>query len=168
MDPTDSQRQKRMHRKTIRLPASTYNEPGLRALVTIATVDRQPAFADANLAKDCVDLLRSYAMHHSIAVLAYCLMPDHMHLLLRVDGATGIVDFIRIFKSATTRRWWQNGESGRLWQRSFHDRLLRDSEEETEYLTYILMNPVHAGLAEAWDQYPYSGSFTYDLSDGTH
>ena len=89
MDPTDSQRQKRMHRKTIRLPASTYNEPGLRALVTIATVDRQPAFADVNLAKDCVDLLRSYAMHHSIAVLAYCVMTDHMHLLLRVDGATG-------------------------------------------------------------------------------
>lgn len=168
MGPIDGQRQERLHRKTIRLPAPTYNEPGLRALITMATADRQPTFADVNLAKDCVDLLRSYAVHHSVAVLGYCLMPDHMHLLLRVDGETGIVDFVRIYKSATTRRWWQSGASGQLWQRSFHDHLLRDREEETEYLTYILMNPVRAGLADAWEHYSYSGSFAYDLVDWTY
>lgn len=166
MVPTNDDRQPLL-RKRIRLPVGVYSERETRALVTIATHDRTRTFGDAGFSLECVEYLRSQASEQSIAVLAYCFMPDHVHFVLRVDGNTGIVDFIAKFKSVTTRLWWKHGNRGRLWQRTFHDHLLRDAEDEGQYLQYVLANPVRAGLVGEWKLYPFAGSFAYDLSDGS-
>jgi putative transposase len=54
---------------------------------------------------------------------------------------------------------------GQLWQRSFHDRLLRESDNELERVRYTVANPVRSGLVDEWQEYPFSGSFVYDLAD---
>ncbi len=136
-------------------------------MVTITALERTRIFDHTQFTTDCIDQLRDQAAEQSIAVLAYCFMPDHLHLLLSVEGNTGIIDFIGKFKSATTRLSWKRANNNRLWQRSFHDHLLRDREDESEYLRYILTNPVRAGLVDEWIQYPFGGSFVYDLSDGS-
>jgi REP-associated tyrosine transposase len=165
---TDAARrdEQRLLRKRIRLPVGVYSEPGTRALVTIATLDRHRVFDDAVSTTECVNQLRAQASEQAIAVLAYCFMPDHLHLLLRVDGGTGIIDFVGKFKSLTTRYWWTRGNLGRLWQRTFHDHLLRDAEDEAEHLKYVLANPVRAGIVDEWPQYRFAGSLEYDLVDG--
>ncbi len=153
-------------RKHLRLPLEIYSVRGLCALVTITTIDRDRSFEHLGFAEECRDQLRAQSTEQSVAVLAYCFMPDHVHLLLRVDGDVGIIDFVGKFKNVTTRLWWFHGNHGRLWQRTFHDHLLRDSEDEGDYLTYVLANPVRAGLVDEWPEYRFSGSFAYDLSDG--
>ncbi len=153
-------------RKHIRLPVDAYSEPGLRAMVTIATHDRARCFDDSEFAEDCSNQLRSQSVDQSVAVLAYCFMPDHVHMLLRVDGDVGIIDFVGKFKSVTTRLWWSRGDRDRLWQRTIHDHLLRETEDEGDYLTYVLANPVRAALVDEWTEYRFSGSLAYDLSDG--
>ncbi len=135
-------------------------------MVTIGTRDRKPVFADTDFTHECVNQLDGQASEQSVAVLAYCFMPEHVHLLVGVDGETGIIDFVGKFKSVTTRLWWGRGNEGRLWQRTFHDHLLREGEEETEYLTYVLTNPMRAGMVDEWAEYQFAGSFAYDLSDG--
>ncbi len=93
-------------------------------------------------------------------------MPDHIHLLICVNGEVDVVRFMQAFKGKTTNLSWRYGLSGQLWQRSFHDHVLRESEDEDEHLRYILANPVRAGFVETWNDYPFSGSFAYDLADG--
>ncbi|MGA7669147.1 MAG: transposase [Nitrolancea sp.] len=153
-------------RKRLRLQSEVYSERGLRAFLTITTDDRTSTFDDFGFAEECRGQLRAQSTEQSVAVLAYCFMPDHVHLLLQVDGDVGIIDFVGKFKSVTTRIWWSHGNQGRLWQRTFHDHLLRDSEDVGDYLTYILANPVRAGLVDEWSKYQFSGSFAYDLSEG--
>ena len=162
---TSENEQTPYRRKRLRLPAALYDEPGQRALITIITRERFPSYADPTFSRECLDHLRCQGAQQNVAVLAFTFLPDHVHLFLRVDGSVGIVDFVRTFKSVTTRMWWTHGNTGRLWQRTFHDHLLRDDDDDSQYITYVMMNPVQAGLAADWGEHPFTGSFALDVSD---
>lgn len=152
-------------RKRIRLDPSLYTEPGVVALITIAARDRESVFRNHCLAQSCIEALSQQADYNEIAVLAYCFMPDHAHLLLRVDGATGIIAFIHALKIRTTRHAWDHDLTGSLWQQSFYDHLVREHEDPGKYIRYILENPIRGGLVDQWRAYPFSGSFTYTFDD---
>jgi hypothetical protein len=53
----------------------------------------------------------------------------------------------------------------RLWQEGYFDRSLRKEEDTFEVVSYILANPVRAGLCQAPVDYPFSGSSRYSLSE---
>ena len=100
-----------------------------------------------------------------ISILAYCFMPDHLHLL--VEGETTESDlqrFISSFKQKSGYAFSQTG-SGHLWQKGYYDRILRTEETTLNVVRYILENPVRAGLVGRFDEYPYSGSDRYPLEE---
>jgi len=89
----------------------------------------------------------------------YCVMPDHVHVLLTpLDGAN-IVRFVQAVKSRTTHAYWALGGEGKLWQRGFFDHVVRRDESTSRIAEYILANPVRAGLVESALAYPFSRSF---------
>ncbi|MDQ3815026.1 MAG: hypothetical protein M3347_13885 [Armatimonadota bacterium] len=109
--------------------------------------------------------------HHNWTLYCYCLMPDHLHFLVKLPsgaqhyinaGARGIVpegilDHIGHFKKYTTTQiWWKQGGSGLLWQRSSHDRVIRYNDSIEAVASYVLHNPVRKGLVDAWEDYPYA------------
>jgi putative transposase len=153
-------------RKRIRLDPELYGRIGTQAFITMTAKGRKPAFADQNLTEGCIGLLLEQARRDQVDVDAYCFMPDHVHLLIRVEGLTSITDFVREFKGRTTRLAWKHQVTGSLWQRSFYDHLLRETVDPAKYARYILENPVRRGLVEDWYEYPFSGSFTDDLTNG--
>jgi putative transposase len=153
------------HRKRIRLESDLYKRIGTIVFLTITTRGRITAFANHALATACIDVLERQAMRDSIGVVAYCFMPDHVHILARVEGSSGVTRFVQQFKGRTTRVAWSHGVSGTLWQRSFHDHILREAETTESYIQYILQNPVRRQLVDVWLDYPLSGSFTIDLEE---
>jgi putative transposase len=152
-------------RKRIRLDRETYSQIGQIVAITIATRQRAAVFSRPSIAAETVELLRQARADHGVAVLAYCVMPDHLHLLLENESGIDLIAFLQRFKSVTTRLSWRNGFEGAIWQRSFYDRILREDEDPAEQVRYILDNPIRAGIAETWGEYPWAGSFVYDLSD---
>ncbi|MGI8824159.1 MAG: REP-associated tyrosine transposase [Chloroflexota bacterium] len=97
--------------------------------------------------------------HREVDLYAYCLMPDHLHLLLKLrTNRWTLGDVIGSLKSFTTERSWQLGHEGALWQDRFHDHILRRSEDGDETAAYILNNPVRKGLVKDRDDYAYSGT----------
>jgi REP element-mobilizing transposase RayT len=143
-------------RKRIRLPAEAYRDPASTWLVTISTVERQPAFRNAGFAKAFLNLAQERCDAAGAGLLLVCLMPDHVHHILQI-GDVGLLDIVRDLKSRSTRLWWQHGGSGTLWQRSFHDHGLRTTADVEATVRYVLDNPVRAGLVEEWEAYPYIG-----------
>jgi REP element-mobilizing transposase RayT len=98
---------------------------------------------------------------HEVAVFAYCLMPDHIHLV--TEGRSQEADclvFTKIFKQRTAFRW-KREQGQKLWQESFHDHVLRDSEDTRAVVRYVLENPVRAGLVGSPREFPYLGSLVY-------
>lgn len=151
----------RPQRRRIRLDPSVYGQPGRAFSVTIGTSPRAPIFTDLELGLACVGQLRFLAADSSTRVWAYCLMPDHVHLLLQV-GATPLGSFVQAWKSRCYRLRRARGNPEPFWQRSFFDHALRSEEDLRRAAGYILANPVRKGLVKDTRAYPLAGSLILD------
>lgn len=145
-------------RKCIRLSPDAYNIHGQPFSITLCVADRRPVFGDPALAREAVDRLIALSSECGVALHAYCVMPDHIHVLCSPNGDTGVVEIVRLLKGRLATALRRLGVTGHLWQRSFHDRAIRREENLVEVIRYILHNPVRAGLVEDWQLYPFSGS----------
>ncbi len=143
--------------KRIRLDAEAYGDTGAICSVTIATRSRLPALANPRLAAAAVAVIRERSRSSAVAVHAYCVMPDHLHLILTPSGSCDVVTFVAEVKNLVQREAWRLGMAGRLWQVSFWDHFLRRDESLSAAVQYVLENPVRKGLAEEWSEYPYCG-----------
>lgn len=86
-------------------------------------------------------------------------MPDHVHAMLSVPVDTGLKKPIINWKSYTARTL------GIQWQRDFFDHRIRNYNEYVEKCSYILSNPVRAGLCSANEYWPYVIRHTKKLLD---
>jgi REP element-mobilizing transposase RayT len=117
--------------------------------VNVARANGQP-FVDLDIGQQQLrSFLRGCGICDAVPHLI-CFMPDHLHLLVEIRSV-GLVDLMRRTKSSSTKLWWRQGGHGALWQASFHDHGIRDFPDFDAIATYILNNPVEAGLVEEWD-----------------
>lgn len=141
-----------------RLPDFDYADPDAVVSITICTADRMPAFTDDTLCRivvECIDWLRA---HRGVRVYAYCLMPDHLHLVLQVDAdGRSVSDIIASLKRFTARRRHELRRGGSLWQGRFYDHVLRRNEDVVTVARYVYANPVRAGLVASPEEYHWSG-----------
>jgi REP element-mobilizing transposase RayT len=79
-------------------------------------------------------------------VYAYCLMPDHVHLLLGIPFGFSLSHLVGAWKSCCYRLWRDRGYEHSFWQRSYYDHALRREENLRRAAEYILNNPVRADL----------------------
>lgn len=131
-----------------------------RYFFTFCTQDRRCYFEDAAHVSLVTTQLLQSSTFHDVAVDTYCAMPDHVHLL--VQGTTDTADargFMAHFKQHTGWRFRQ-ATRRRLWQGSYYDHVVREEEGVAGVISYIVNNPVRAGLVESPDDYPFWGSFT--------
>ena len=150
-------------RKRIRLAPQSYAQPGTISSVTVAVRHRRPVFASPTLAQAAVDVLRTHAGKTGVSVHGYCVMPDHVHLVIEPSPGCDITTFIGQFKNLAQRAAWKHGVAGAFWQQSFWDHFLRAAEQVERVLEYVLSNPVRRGLVEQWRDYPFSGSLVWEL-----
>jgi len=160
-----SQRYKTYSRsRSFRLHGFDYRRPGPYHLI-LGTYERHPLFADPTLAEEMMALLLEGARHAGATLYAYCVMPDHMHLLVAPRVGEDVSGFVRRFKGRATRLHRRLGGEGRLWQRGFYDHILRKEEDVRRIARYILGNPVRKGLVQSIVEYPYSGSLVFRKED---
>jgi putative transposase len=146
-------------RKPIRLDLAVYREAYVCSL-TLATDNRRRAFLSAAWVTFCLNVLRSVGAKHKMSVLAYCFMPDHVHLLVQNTGRSSIVSFVKEFKQLTGF-YYKKRTGVHLWQKSYYDHFLRRDEDVVVVARYIFGNPVRAGLVVEASQYPFGGSFSW-------
>lgn len=91
-------------------------------------------------------------------VYCYCFMPDHVHLLLNPKSSNvELSRFIQIFKSKSAVLALKQCGIRRLWQRSYYEHILRESESIIETAEYILQNPVRKGMVSDYKNYRFCG-----------
>jgi putative transposase len=139
-----------------RLPTVDYTED-FTFFVTFCVRDRVKAFSDLRVASLARDVLFEYRQAKWFRLWCYCIMPDHIHLMIRLLG--GSRSLPRVVATLKNRIAYLARSLGvRIaWQRGFHDRVKRSFESIDEYATYILANPVRAGLVRERTEYPFCG-----------
>ncbi|MFH1753755.1 MAG: transposase, partial [Candidatus Omnitrophota bacterium] len=64
-----------------------YFEEGYPYLITTVTHNRQPIFANGQYCRILLVAIEFYKLTLAYKVFAYCLMPDHLHLIIQAQGA---------------------------------------------------------------------------------
>jgi len=134
-----------------------------RYFLTICTRDRTRLFiGDESVRLVLMELSRT-ADDQCFAAIAYCFMPDHVHMLVEGNHpAADFCEFVRIFKQRSSFAWKQRNGTA-LWQRSYFEHVLRDDEDTIGVAKYILENPVRGNLVRRPEDYPYLGSMTMEV-----
>jgi putative transposase len=137
--------------------------------VTQRGTDRECVFFTRADREVYLDLLRTCARDARLRILAYCLMPNHIHLVAVPDEPDSLATALRrahgryaVYLNA------RRGRTGHLWQNRFYSCAL-DAAHLSVALRYVERNPLRAALAERIDQYPWSSAAAHlsgrDLRD---
>jgi len=97
-----------------------------------------------------------------VDVYAYCVMPDHYHLLFKVIEPDCVINFISKIQNSYTRFYnLQNKRKGPLWQSRYRVTMV-DSEKQLLHVSrYIHLNPTTAKLVAKPEEWPYSSYSLY-------
>jgi REP element-mobilizing transposase RayT len=123
--------------------------------VTCCTDQRKRAFTDSEVV-DAVrdDIFWTCEQRYFISrILLF--MPDHVHFLVTGEMPNAeFRPFMKVLRQRTAVAY-RRLRNDRLWQPGYYDRVLRPTDNWIDVEYYIRDNPVAAGLAGRWSDYPY-------------
>ena len=90
---------------------------------------------------------------------AWCIMPNHVHVLVTPLADWTLKRIVLSWKSYTANQLNKYfGRSGRFWHRDFFDRFIRNAEHFEQVFHYIECNPVKAGLCAIKEDWYFSSA----------
>lgn len=105
--------------------------------------------------------LREYCAKLDVAVIAYCLMTNHVHLILVCKAKAAMPRLLKALNARFARRVNRMREwSGHLWQGRYFSSAL-DGPHFRAAVRYVERNPVRAGLVNRAEDYPWSSAFAH-------
>ena len=155
-------------RNSYRLQGHDYADPAYAYFATInAKIKRlaydspidiwAPFTSCRSLGQQANDSLLHYRESWQLLIFAYCIMPDHIHVLATPAGGANLSSVLGSYESYVTKTAWGFGVIGKLFQRSYYDIIVRSSRGARAVVAYILNNPVRAGLVTRWQDWPWCG-----------
>jgi len=108
-----------------------------------------------------LELLIDYCKKHHVIIAAYCLMDNHIHLILvpkTEDGLQKVLKPLHMRYAQYINK--QHGWTGHLWQGRFFSSALDDAHTYSA-IRYVERNPVEAGMVEKAEDYKWSSAGFY-------
>ena len=146
-------------RKPIRIENYDYATPGAY-FITVCTANREKLFWE-NVGTDTIrpqniplsptgkiveQAVRQISTHYEIIFVdKYCIMPDHIHLILSIqpDDNGRIISAPTVSTVIGSMKRWVSRQIGRpIWQKSFYDHGIRNQQDYDETWEYIENNPL--------------------------
>ena len=125
--------------------------------ITFCTYKRMGTLANPQIHSACMEFFAE-ALKWNIFVGRYILMPDHVHLFVKLPPpAENLSDWVKSFKNFLSKELRKNGTPSPHWQKGFFDHVLRSSESYSRKWLYVVENCVRAGLVKDWTAWPYQG-----------
>ena len=121
--------------------------------------NRDLVFFDDGDKRRYFELLKKYAEKWDGVLLAYCLMSNHVHLLVKPVKDKSLYKMMQgltlCYSQYANRKY---GRSGRLWENRYHSCIVDREKYLWAVARYIEQNPVRAGLVKKADDYAYSSA----------
>lgn len=119
---------------------------------------RQPVFFHEADYAHYLDLLVEACRGSGAEVWAYCLMPNHVHLVMVPQGEDGLrATLAEAHRRYTRRVNLREGWRGHLWQERFHS-FVMDERHLLAAVRYVELNPVRAGLCRQAAEWRWSSA----------
>jgi putative transposase len=126
--------------------------------------NREKVFLNRGDYERYLSFLLKYSEEKRAAVLAYCLMPNHIHLLVRPSEETALPKMMQGITLCYSKYFnGKNGRTGRLWECRYHSTVIDEESYLWSVSKYIENNPVRAGIVRRPQDYPYSSAKAHIL-----
>lgn len=103
-------------------------------------------------------LLREYAQLYRLSLLGYCLMSNHVHLIVVPHAEAALSQCLKQAHGRYASYWnGHKSSTGHVWQGRFYSCPLEE-RHLWEALRYVELNPVRAGIVERPEQWPWSSA----------
>jgi len=138
-----------------------YYVPRAVVFITSVTHDRRHIFDREENVSLLFETMRNVQAIRPYDLLAYVILPDHLHFLMRTDTKTNFSQVMKSINWNYTRNYKKAHRittSTRLWQARFWDHIIRDERDLATHFDYIHYNPVkhgHALRPEDWSRSTY-------------
>jgi len=124
--------------------------------VTANAADRRSILANAGVYRAFLEFAK-VGEDRGTFVGGYVLMPDHIHLFVALDGENKLAVWVKSLKNSLSKTLRSLDIPAPHWQKGFFDHVLRSADSYSQKWEYVRDNPVRAGLAKDWQEWPYSG-----------
>ena len=135
--------------------------------IMLRGINQQVIFEDDEDYIKFIETLKDYKAVSEYKVFAYCLMSNHIHILLKVEKED--LDLIMKRLAGSYVYWynWKYYRKGHLFQDRCHSEPVENDSYFLTVLRYIHQNPVKAGLVKNVDEYKHSSYNDYINKNGT-
>jgi putative transposase len=160
------------------MPSKRFKDLSGPALIFITTACLSwiPVFRDDKMAELAAIQLNETAIIKRVSIAAYVIMPTHFHALLRFSDIKEMPEFMRSFKSLTSRAIKDlnlvvlgeplcSPNKYHLWMRGYDEVIIYSKEQFKIKLDYIHNNPVKAGLVNSAVDWKYSSARDWLLGE---
>jgi putative transposase len=104
-------------------------------------------------------LVKSYSEKWGAPVICYCLMTNHVHLLVKPSSELSLQKMMQGVTLCYTQHINRKYErTGRLWESRYHSSIVDQENYLWSVARYIEQNPVRAALVKYPEDYPYSSA----------
>ncbi len=132
--------------------------PGVPHHVTQRGDRRETVFLARGDYQRYLNLLKGYSVPHGLEVVAYCLMPNHVHLVAIPHQADSLATVLKpVHLRLAQYVNWTHDMTGRRWQGRFFSCPL-DDRHTAAAVRYVELNPVRAGLVREAESYQWSSA----------
>ena len=129
--------------------------------IMLRGINKQVIFEDEEDNLKFLETLKNYKAISGYKIFAYCLMSNHIHLLLKVEKENLDLIVKRIASSYVYWYNWKYRRSGHLFQDRFKSEPVEDDAYFLTVIRYIHQNPIKAGLSKSIDGYKFSSYNEY-------
>ena len=134
-----------------------YFETGYSYFVTTIAQNRRPIFLDTKMCMILLVSLEYFKLILDYRVYAYCIMPDHVHIIIHPCGKYELSYIMQMIKGSFARKVNKmNALTGKLWQKRYYDEVVRDEVMLIRKIEYLHNNPLRAGMVKSLEEYRYS------------
>jgi REP element-mobilizing transposase RayT len=146
-------------RKQIHLLDHDYTNINEVYFLTICTYNKKKYFKKTEIAQ-CIAMEIDFRSRvaHEVTMFAHCIMPDHVHLLLKLNEGYGksLPNWIAAFKKYNSRILSMMHNIKPLWQANYYEHIVRKDESLKSIAEYIANNPVRKNFVPQWQEYQFS------------
>lgn len=126
--------------------------------------NKEKVFLDREDYKKYLSLLEKYSVKKEVVILAYCLMPNHVHLLAKPLGEECLSKMMQGITLCYTQYFnRKNSRTGRLWECRYHSTIVDEERYLWVVSRYIEKNPVRANIVKKAEHYFYSSAKAHIL-----
>jgi putative transposase len=126
--------------------------------------NREKVFLDKEDYEQYRFFLETYSEKKEASIVAYCLMPNHVHMLIRPSDDEGLAKMMQGVTLCYTQYFnRKKGRTGRLWECRYHSTLVDGDRYLWTVSRYIENNPVRGGIVKRPEDYLYSSARSHIL-----